>query len=90
MDLRIESRQRSACSVDNDIIDTLRRCYKDPFSSATPYAEELENYIDLLIHYRTYANVIFQAIKIELKIVMKKNLIAAMRKVNLFQSLIFY
>ena len=58
---------------------------EDPFSSSTPYAEELEYNIDFLI-IRIFVNVIFQVIKIELKIAMRKKHIISTRKVNMYSN----
>ena len=55
------------------------RC-KDPFSSATPYAEELEYTIGLLIHDQDIHQYHFP----ELKILMKKKLIVVTRKANMY------
>ena len=64
---------------------------EDPISSSTPYAEELEHNIDFLINQvgeitiiRIFVNVIFQVIKIELKIAMRKKPIIPTRKVNMY------
>ena len=57
---------------------------EDPLSSSTPYAEELEYNIDFLSIMRIFVNIIFQAIKIELKIVMRKRPVVATRKVNMY------
>ena len=43
---------------------------EDPFSSSTPYVEELEYILIFLLIIRIFVNVIFQVIKIELKIAM--------------------
>ena len=61
---------------------------EDPFSLAAPYDEELDNDIDHLVHDQDiHAKVISEVIRIELKIVMKKKLIAvATRKANMYFS----
>ena len=48
---------------------------EDPFSSSTPYAEELEYDIDFLINHQDIRQCHFQVIKIELKIAMRKKFI---------------
>ncbi len=54
-----------------------------PLSSSTPYAEELEyDILIFLLIIRIFVNVIFQVIKIDLKIAMRKQPIIPTRKVS--------
>ena len=57
---------------------------EDLFSSATPYAEELEQNIDLIIQDRDVRQCHFQANNIEPNIVMMKKFIVATRKANMY------
>ena len=58
--------------------------WEEPFFFASPYAEELEQNIDLIIQDRDIRQCHFQANKIEPNIVMMKKFIVATRKANMY------
>ena len=77
---------RKITKMVSDSNEQQRRVYasifcEDPFSSSTPYVEELEHNMILifLLIIRIFVNVIFQVIKVDLKIVMRKKSIVPTR-----------